>query len=88
VNAVKAMGMSHKLYVTALAGIPELLPLGTTWDDVSPELLTRSRQHVSEVRNKLATPFRSISDSDLMISGFSLVAQALRRNQVNQGVIQ
>ena len=47
VNAVKAMDMSYKLYVTALAGVPELLPLGTTWDDISPELLTRSKQHVS-----------------------------------------
>lgn len=75
VNAVKAMGMSHKLYVTALAGIPELLPLGATWDDISPELLTRSQQHVSEIRNKLATPFRSMSDSDLMIAGFALVGR-------------
>ena len=75
VNAVKAMDMSYKLYVTALAGVPELLPLGTTWDDISPELLTRSRQHVSEIRNKLASPFRSMSDSDLMIAGFALVAR-------------
>ncbi|HEY2913095.1 MAG TPA: hypothetical protein VGK21_07030, partial [Candidatus Angelobacter sp.] len=75
VNAVKAMGMDHKLYVTALAGIPELLPLGTTWDDISPELLTRSRQHVAEIRNKLATPFRSMSDDDLMIAGFALVGR-------------
>jgi hypothetical protein len=74
VNAVKAMGMRHKLYVTALAGIPELLPLGTAWDDISPELLTRSQQHVTEIRNKLATPFRSMSDEDLMIAGFALVA--------------
>jgi SAM-dependent methyltransferase len=75
VNAVKAMGMSHKLYVTALAGIPELLPLGTTWDDISPELLTRSRQHVAEIRNKLAKPFRAMSETDLMIAGFALVAR-------------
>jgi SAM-dependent methyltransferase len=75
VNAIKAMGMSHKLYITALAGVPELLPLGTTWDDISPELLTRSRQHVSEIRNKLANPFRSMSDSDLMIAGFALVGR-------------
>jgi SAM-dependent methyltransferase len=75
VNAIKAMGMSHKLYITALAGVPELLPLGTTWDDISPELLTRSRQHVSEIRNKLANPFRSMSDGDLMIAGFALVGR-------------
>ena len=75
VDAVKAMGMGHKLYVTALAGIPELLPLGTTWDDISPELLTRSQQHVAEIRNKLATPFRSMSDSDLMITGFALAGR-------------
>jgi hypothetical protein len=75
VNAVKAMRMSHKLYVTALAGVPELLPLGTTWDDISPELLTRSRQHVSEIRSKLAKPFRSMSDDDLMIAGFALVGK-------------
>lgn len=74
VNAVKAMGMSYKLYVTALAGITDMLPLGTTWDDISPELLTRSRQHVSEIRSKLANPFRSMDDADLMITGFALVA--------------
>jgi SAM-dependent methyltransferase len=74
VNAVKAMSMSHKLYVTALAGVPELLPLGTTWDDISPELLTRSRQHVTEIRSKLANPFRSMDEADLMITGFALVA--------------
>jgi SAM-dependent methyltransferase len=74
VNAVKAMAMRHKLYVTALAGIPEILPLGTTWDDISPELLTRSRQHVSEIRSKLANPFRSMDEADLMITGFALVA--------------
>lgn len=77
-NAVKAMGMSHKLYVTALAGIPELLPLGTMRDDIFPELLTRSRQHVAEIRKKLATPFRSMSDEDLMIAGFALVARTKR----------
>lgn len=75
VNAVKTMDMSYKLYVTALAGIQELLPLGTTWDDISPELLTRSRQYVAEIRNKLAFPFRSMSDDDLMIAGFALVAR-------------
>jgi hypothetical protein len=75
VSAVEAMGMSHKLYVTALSGIPELLPLGTKWDDISPELLTRSRQHVAEIRNRLAMPFNSMSDSDLMIMGFALVAR-------------
>jgi SAM-dependent methyltransferase len=76
VNAAKAMGMSYKLYVTALAGIPELLPLGTTWEDISPELLTRSQQHVAEIRNKLAKPFRSMSDDDLMIVGFALVTRS------------
>ena len=75
VNAVKAMDMSYKLYVTALAGVPELLPLGTAWDDISPELLMRSRQHAAEIRDKLTTPFRSMSDSDLMIAGFALVAR-------------
>jgi SAM-dependent methyltransferase len=75
VNAAKAMGMNHKLYVTALAGIPELLPLGTTWEDISPELLTRSQQHVAEIRYKLAKPFRSMSDDDLMIAGFALVTR-------------
>lgn len=76
VNAIKGMGMGHKLYVTALAGVPELLPLGTTWDDISPELLTRSQQHVAEIRTKLAMPFRSMSDGDLMIAGFALVTRA------------
>ena len=75
VNSVKAMGMNYKVYVTALVGVPELLPLGTTWDDISPELLTRSKEHVSEIRNKLASPFRSMSDSDLMIAGFAIVAR-------------
>jgi SAM-dependent methyltransferase len=74
VNAVKTIGMSHKLYVTALAGITDMLPLGTTWDDISPELLTRSRQHVSEIRSSLANPFRSMDEADLMITGFALVA--------------
>jgi SAM-dependent methyltransferase len=83
VNAVKAMGMSHKLYITALAGIPELLPLGTTWDVISPELLTRSWQHVAEIRNKLATPFRLMDERDLMIAGFALSAQAPRVYQTN-----
>jgi SAM-dependent methyltransferase len=74
VNAVKAMGMSHKLFVTALAGVPEILPLGTTWDDISPEILTRSRGYAAEVKSKLANPFKSMSDADLMIMGFALVA--------------
>ena len=75
IDAVKAMGLNHKLYVTALAGIPELLPLGTTWDDIAPDLLTRSKQHVAEIRNKLARPFRSMTDDDLMIAGFALVTR-------------
>jgi SAM-dependent methyltransferase len=74
VDAVEALGMSHKLYITALAGIPELLPLGTTWDVISPELLTRSRQHVAGIRNQLATSFKGMSDEDLMIASFALVA--------------
>ena len=75
VNAVKAMGMSHKLYVTALAGIPELLPLGTMWTDISPKLLTRSWQHVAEIKNEMAAPFKSMSDEDLMITGFALIGK-------------
>lgn len=75
VDAVEAMGMSYKLYITWLAGIPDILPLGTTWDNVSLELLTRSRQHVAEIRNKLVRPFKSMSDEDLMIASFALVAQ-------------
>jgi SAM-dependent methyltransferase len=88
VNAVKAMGMSHKLYVTALAGVPELLPLGTTWEDIAPELLTRSQQHVTEIKNRLASSFRSMNDSDLMIAGFALVAHKHRQEQAPRNTIR
>jgi hypothetical protein len=82
VNAIQSMGMRHKLYVTALAGITSMLPLGTTWESISPVLLTRSRQHVADIRNQLASPFKAMSDEDLMIASFALVAHFETRSSV------
>jgi len=75
VSAIKAMGMSHELYVTALAGITDMLPLGTTWESISPVLLKRSGQHVAGIRKRLASPFKAMSDEDLMIASFVIAAR-------------
>jgi hypothetical protein len=45
------------------------------FDDIAPEMLNHSRQHVAAIRPKLAKPFRSMTDEDLMVSGFTIVAR-------------
>lgn len=73
--ACEAAGLEHKRYVTLLSGFTDLLPLGMMFDDIAPEMLSHSRQHVAAIRPKLAKPFRSMTDEDLMVSGFTIVAR-------------
>lgn len=72
--ALKSAGLRYKRYVTLLSGFTELLPLGTMFEDIPREMLDHSRRNLAAIRPKLAKPFRSMPDEDLMVSGFTFVA--------------
>jgi methyltransferase family protein len=74
VNALRQERMDFTIYVNSLAGIAEELPPCTVLENVARPLLDASREYVSKVRSGLAIPFRSMSDEDLMVTRFLMVA--------------
>jgi SAM-dependent methyltransferase len=67
--------VNFSIYITSLAGIPELLSRGTLMREIPEALLEISRNYVSRVRGALAQPFRDMADEELMVTSFLLVAK-------------
>ncbi len=74
VNVLQRQQMTFTIYINSMAGIAEELPPCTTLNNVARPVLDASRRYVSRVRAGLAMPFRHMSDEDLMITRFLLVA--------------
>ena len=72
---LRKMGLNFTVYVNSMAGIAEEIPHGTRLADVPEPVLRVSRQYVADVRRRLAEPFRSMSDEDLLITRFLVVAK-------------
>jgi len=75
VEVLRRQALDFTIYITALAGVPEPIPGGTILQEIPGSMLDASRQYISKVRHRLAKPFRDMSDEDLMVTGFLLVAR-------------
>jgi hypothetical protein len=69
------MGLDFKVYVNSLAGIGEEIPGCSVLHDIPESILQTSRRYVQSVRSRLVMPFRAMSDEDLMITRFLVVAR-------------
>ncbi len=67
--------LKYTVYATSLAGVPELLPHDTEISRIPAPLLDISHRYISQVRGRLAKPFRDMSDEDLMITSFMIAAK-------------
>jgi SAM-dependent methyltransferase len=79
VSVLKNLGLDFTVYVNSMAGIAEEIPHGTLLRDVPEPILRVSRQYVTNVRGRLTEPFHSMSDEDLMITRFLVVARKPRQ---------
>jgi SAM-dependent methyltransferase len=75
VELLRQEPVNFSIYITSLAGIPELLSHGTLMHEIPETLLEISRNYVSRVRTALAQPFRDMADEELMVTSFLLVAK-------------
>jgi len=74
--------MRFSIFTNSLAGIPDEIPPGTTFDQIDRSVLDASRNYVCGVRRHLVKPFRDRSDEDLMITRFLIVARKPERKTV------
>lgn len=75
VDTLRKLQLDYTIYATSLAGIPEFLPQETEISRIPASLFDLSRRYVSQVRTRLARPFRDMSDEDLMVTSFMLKAR-------------
>lgn len=96
IQACRRQGLAYTVYPTTLAGVPDFLPRGTELSQIPSPLLESSRIFISQVRRRLAKPFRDLTDDDLMVTSFMLVAKkaeplktaARLRHQENSAPVQ
>jgi SAM-dependent methyltransferase len=74
-QVLRQEALDFTIYIEALAGIKEFLPSCTTMEKIPIPVLDASRRYVSEVRGRLAKPFRDMCDEDLMTTRFVVVAR-------------
>lgn len=75
VSVLRQQPVDYKILVTSLAGIPQPLDSGLPFEQLPPSVLEQSRSYVSQVRRRLASPFRNMADEDLMATSFMIVAK-------------
>jgi hypothetical protein len=73
-SAMSALGLDGELLVTRLAGVGEIEP-HRPYDAIPSDMRAKSVAHVRERRSHFARCFRSVSDEDLSVTGFFLVAR-------------
>lgn len=70
-NALQKAKMQFQIYVTSLAGVPEL-PRPMLMEQIPEDLIESSKLYISQVRSRLIRRFRDMRDEDLMVTGFLL----------------
>lgn len=73
---VQQQELAFSILVTRLAGVGEIVP-HRPYEGISQELRQKSLAYVRSVKPRLAPSFRSVSDEDLSVGGFFLVAKRL-----------
>ncbi|HLY98916.1 MAG TPA: class I SAM-dependent methyltransferase [Candidatus Angelobacter sp.] len=69
------MGLDFEVYVNSMAGISEEISGCLRLQDIPETIIQTSRRYVESVRHRLTLPFRAMSDEDLMITRFLVVAR-------------
>ena len=75
IELLHSLGLRHSVLVTSLSGIPEQIEPAKEFDALDPVLLDISRRNLTLIQERLARPFKTMPDRDLMISGFALIAR-------------
>ncbi len=75
-RALQEEQLAFSILVTRLAGVGEISP-HRPYEQIPKELRQKSLAYVRSVKWRLARPFRSVSDEDLSVGGFFLVAKKL-----------
>jgi SAM-dependent methyltransferase len=82
--AMAARGYETKLFVSSILGAGQLIPhkenikAGEDYSDATLGL-------IKAIRPQLATPFRTLPDADLAVTGIFLIARKADLNSVNTG---
>ena len=66
--------LDYKFLITRLAGVGEIKPY-IPYDEIPCPLRKESLNYVRSVRKRFASSFASLSDEDLSITGFFLIAK-------------
>jgi SAM-dependent methyltransferase len=77
-QALDALPVEYTLFVGRLAGIGPIEPM-SEWSDIPDRLKEQSRQYVRAVKPAFARRIRAITDDDLCITFFALVATKRRQ---------
>jgi SAM-dependent methyltransferase len=83
VNLLRQLQLEFTIYVDALAGVQEFMPVRTVLRQVPEPILNTSRKYVASVRKNLAKPFRDTCDEDLMVTRFTIVAKKVEASVVS-----
>jgi len=80
-TVMQKTGLDYTFFITRLAGIGQIMP-HVPYQDISDSLRADSLHYVKSMRKRFAAPIASISDEELSITGFFLVAKKNNRNAV------
>lgn len=75
VQTAEELGLDYSVLIARLSGIPESIEPAVPYEDLPTDLISRSQANLAKIKPQLANPFRQMSDRDLMVSVFVLVAQ-------------
>lgn len=73
-DTLESCGMKHEFLVTWLAGVGEIVP-HVPYEDIPLTQRNRAMTYVDSIRPNLARSFDDLSDEDISVAGFFLVAQ-------------
>jgi SAM-dependent methyltransferase len=75
-ETLKKEKLAFSIGVTRLAGVGEILP-HRPYEQIPQEMRQKSLDYIRSVRPRFASCFKSVSDEDLSVAGFFLVAKKL-----------
>jgi hypothetical protein len=74
VAVLGSLGLDVSLYVTRLAGVGDIVPYAA-YETIPKSLRDRSAAYISSIRHAFSRSLRRVSDENLSITGFFVVAR-------------
>lgn len=75
-EVLSKMPVDYRLLITRLAGVGDIEP-HLPYEEIDPVLRLESLRYVRSVRNQFARSLRKVSDEDLSVAGFFLIAKKI-----------